>query len=445
MQASYKKPTIQKNSSGWCICNHCKEVMKTGRTRMFCDRDCKDDYANAAKRKKTADKRKKIHNTINVRAPFTYYLAKQCIRARTLDIVAGITMEELEALYSLWKDCGHFNGWGENKTDPYELSHIVPVKHHSVIGLLRADNLVIAPRSFNRRLGAKTFSLDAGRYIPRTSLTPSNIVFEDEKESDVVNRVIKAIGKELFTDFAIKVKLKPATRYKHIDTLEKLLDFSNKEHQKIWKNAVDGKTTTPELGKIVASLRGKAVSAFSFSASDLEHVLKSEIIRLSAFRADIAELAARLTLDCDTTALDDEYKATQLENRYSSSHYHAYVKSRDAMFTAHRSTLEHLLNNSDDVLRKLHGEGYVSQADDVLAQEDEDDVFANVVVGIRAEATAGAVGESCTREVGTTVTPLEECTSTLTRAPACSGVFEFEYMHQSEALRMGHSTELRAC
>jgi hypothetical protein len=436
---SDKKTTIIKNNSGWCVCNHCKAVLKTGRARKFCDKSCNDEFDSAIKRAKTANKRKKIHNTINPRAPFTYYLAKQCIRAKTLDIVAGISMEELEALYSLWKDCGHFNGWGDNKTDPYELSHIVPVKHPSVIGLLRADNLVIAPRSFNRALGAKTFSLEAGRYISRTSLNISNMVFEHEKEADVATRLINVIGKELFTDFAIKVKLKAATRYKHIDTLEKLLDLSNKEHNKIWNDALSGKTTTPELGKIIASLKGKDVSAFSFSASSIDYVLKSEIIRLSAFRADVAELAASLTLECDTASIDAEFKASQLENRYSHSHYRQYMEARESVFAGHSETLARLKTNSDEILRKLHGEGFAA-ASVVTQSEAEFDVFANIVISTRAAASV--MKETHEGQVGTTVTNLEESTPTLTRATAildvinaCSGTTDIRVTHQSEALR----------
>lgn len=399
-------PKIIKNSSGWCICNHCKAVLKTGRTRKFCDKKCDTDYRNALKRAKTAAKRKKVNDAISIRSPFTYYLAKQCIRARTLDIVAGITLDELVALHTVWKQCGTFNGWGANKADPYELSHIVPVKHPTVIGLLRADNLVIAPRSFNRKHGTTTYSLEAGRYLPRTSLSGAHLVYEDAQESDVADRLIRAIGTDLYTDFAIKVKLKAATRYKHLEKLERLLDLSRKDHQKIWKDAQDGTTTTPELAKIIARLQDKFVSDFSFSASSIEDVLKSEVIRLSATRADVAELATRLTLNTDE--MDDE--------AFNVHHFRQYIESR-----------YWLRDNADDVLRKLHGEGFVSAADVAQAPvaQDEYDVFA----GVSVASVANAMKEN-TMPVGTTVTHLERSSPTLSRAPAFSDISVSGELHQ---------------
>ena len=163
-----------------------KRFRPTVKTAIYCNRTCKDKSANKKVKKDPMEKA--------LKSAFFYYLARECQRAGTLEILRGHTVESLSALHTLYKSNMRYNGYGDR--NEYELSHIAPVRGHDFIGLMYAENLVSAPKALNRAHGTKWFG--CGKAVHRLTLdSKHNVDKRLEKESEVVARVLKYLGKDV--------------------------------------------------------------------------------------------------------------------------------------------------------------------------------------------------------------------------------------------------------
>jgi hypothetical protein len=104
---------------------------------------------------------------------FGSYLIREIRRAKTVQILTGQGAESLKALVSLRRRCTAASGYKEGEPlGTYELSHIWPVKSANSLGLLCVENLVIAPKSFNRQHAQKfPVSVLVGKAIPDAELS----------------------------------------------------------------------------------------------------------------------------------------------------------------------------------------------------------------------------------------------------------------------------------
>lgn len=260
----------------------CKKRFRTSvATATFCTRTCKEKCANKSRRKDPIEKAMKC--------AFFYYLARECMRAGTLEILRGHTVETLSALHSLYKANMRYNGYGDR--NDYELSHIAPVKGHAFLGLLYADNLVSAPRALNRAHGTKYF--DHGRSISRATLDTKHDVDKGiEKEADVVARVLAYVGKATIAETIKACKIKPTQRCQLTQWIANHYDESNPEHVAALPN-VDMLETlkTKALQTIKTVMTGKEIESHTCAASRVEVVLSRELTRLSEARPELAVYA----------------------------------------------------------------------------------------------------------------------------------------------------------
>ena len=263
-------------------CKHCRKRFTTSnKTAMYCSRECKQANANAKIKKDPMDKAMKC--------AFFYYLARECLRAGTLEILRGHTVETLSALHSLYKANMRYNGYGDS--NDYELSHIAPVKGHAFIGLLFADNLVSASKTLNRSHGTKYFG--HGASISRATLDTKHAVDKEiERESAVVARVLAYIGKTVVLETIKACKIKPAQRCQLTQWIANHYDERNPEHVAALPNVDMIETMkTKELQNIKSLMTGKDVENYTCTSSRVEVVMSRELTRLSEVRPELAVYA----------------------------------------------------------------------------------------------------------------------------------------------------------
>lgn len=277
------KTTAKTSSTRRPTCKHCKKRFTTSnKTAMYCSRECKQSNANAKVKKDPLEKAMKC--------AFFYYLARECARAGTLEILRGHTVETLSALHELYKANMRYNGYGD--VNDFELSHIHPVKGgHDNIGLLYASNLVSAPKSLNRSHGTKYYG--HGAYISRATLNTKHAVDKElEKESDVVARVLAYIGKTTILETIKACKIKPAQRCQLTQWIANHYDESNPEHVAALPNIETLDTLkTKELQAIKTLMTGKEAIAYTCIASRIEVVMSRELTRLSEVRPELSPYA----------------------------------------------------------------------------------------------------------------------------------------------------------
>ncbi len=141
-------------------CSHCRKLFKPVRKgHLHCSDTCRK-LRNKAKNKVISDQKRKRRLGEKVKrlaaSTFGRYLIREIKRAKTVQILTGQSAESLKALVALRRRCTTVSGYEEGEPlGTYELSHIWPVKSTNSIGLLCVENLVIAPKSFNRQHAQK--------------------------------------------------------------------------------------------------------------------------------------------------------------------------------------------------------------------------------------------------------------------------------------------------
>lgn len=173
MKQRHKNPLSKKT------CKHCGSHFETKyKSKQYCSDKCQNDAkcARYYKSKKTTQiKKYTIKRDKLLSTSFGRWLLKECLRAETVQILQGHTVESLIDLLELFKRRSMASGYeGGKPTGAFELSHIWPVKgNQHKLGLLHSHNLVLAPARLNRLHGTKSpvEGLDGiGRYLPTGAL-----------------------------------------------------------------------------------------------------------------------------------------------------------------------------------------------------------------------------------------------------------------------------------
>ena len=183
-------------------CSHCKALFKPVRKgHIHCSDTCRK-LRNKAKNKVISDQKKKRRVAEKVKklasSTFGRYLVREIKRAKTVQILTGCSAESLKNLVSLRRRCTRASGYEEGEPlGTYELSHIWPVKSANSLGLLCVENLVIAPKSFNRQ-HAQKFPVHAliGKAIPESHLSEQWKVAEGTDSLQVLKLARAFIGEE---------------------------------------------------------------------------------------------------------------------------------------------------------------------------------------------------------------------------------------------------------
>ena len=230
-------------------CLQCKKRFRTkSKTAKFCNATCRTTFNNIARHVK------QVAGAST--SPFFYEIARQAKRAGTIQIYRHFDQQQLEDLYDVYSSCQKMNGYGLRKgmgEDPFELSHIAPVRGKTSVGLFRADNLVIAPMALNRSHGTNHYS--GGTSIPRTEILPRFAVSKDDSVSEVLQRVIQLIGEDVVQAVVQSRKIKPSRRQEHYSWLIDNLDPANPDHAEHLK--IIGIASARILGDIRRQLEGK--------------------------------------------------------------------------------------------------------------------------------------------------------------------------------------------
>ncbi|CAI8959366.1 hypothetical protein [Pseudomonas sp. IT-P218] len=279
--ATQTTKTKNTRQSRYCKNPECKKQFKVAPAskKLYCKAGCSTKVQNK--------KRPRVNRIDKARrTPFFFYLARECKRAQTLQVLTGHTVESLVSLYEVWKYSFKANSYGERRD--FEISHIACVESPTTLGLLCAENLCVAPKSLNKAHGTQYFG--HGKKISRTSILPKHHIYADEPEGEVLDRVIAYLGEEVVDDLVRIAKLQPSQRSKHLDWLSDNLDPANPEHRKHIAALPD--MTTVALSNLKNQLQDKlgntfAIKRYTFKPFD---VLYHELERHVKYRPELQEV-----------------------------------------------------------------------------------------------------------------------------------------------------------
>ncbi|WP_439861192.1 hypothetical protein [Pseudomonas sp. MBLB4136] len=256
-------------------CGHCKKRFSTTSERKkFCQDSCR--YAARAAQKLTQRKERLGHS------PFMHYLASEAIKAGTVEILHGATVEGLLELYGVYVYTMRASKTGSSTTDTYEISHIAPRKGDNCIGLLHARNLVVAPKLMNRRHQNK--HLGEGLSIDSAILRPEWRVEDDASNKDTINKIFSYLGNEIISNFQARAKLQPSKRHKILLWFEKQKDSPSPEKLE--------PMTTQALQKLKAEMEGKEVFRIPNYYHCTETVFLHELKRHSHYRPELSDMTS---------------------------------------------------------------------------------------------------------------------------------------------------------
>jgi hypothetical protein len=267
---------------------------KTKRAR-FCDPKCRYKKAYLPKRADPVEKA--------LKTAFFYFMARECIRARTLEILRGHTPESLSALYRLYTVNMFANGFGG--CEAFELSHIFPVKDPERLGLLHADNLVCAPKALNHAHGKRHFGF--GKSVHRLTLDPQYRVDKKDTRFAVIPRIVDYLGSELVMATVKACKIKPSLRSRLIDWIVKHYDPSDPVHKAALPDLSKLDTLKPrELQHVQAAMQGCELGEFvPDPPTRPEIILCRELARISEYRPELGPYAYALTEALARTRQDE--------------------------------------------------------------------------------------------------------------------------------------------
>lgn len=263
------------------VCKHCKKRFRTTSvTAIYCTRECKQLAAAISKRVSYTAKASD--------SAFMDLLARECIRAGTLQVLQGHDVASLTDLYALYKRHLYANEYGASRK--FALSHIAPAQGRDSVGLLHPSNLVLAPSDWNRSHGTQHFG--HGLSIPRSQLQSRHDVRRGDSRKGTITRIIRYLGEDVISEFAKAVKLQPTQRHKTLAWLYAHLDPANPVHaDHLAKlDAMSSKALTT----LKATLQGKEPSGYKPPTLEesLLGIFSQELTRFAAVRSDLAPLAA---------------------------------------------------------------------------------------------------------------------------------------------------------
>lgn len=277
-QSKTRRPTCQNPA-----CK--KRFTTTVATAKYCSTKCGDAKRNSRKKVDPLEKA--------LKSAFFYYIAGECLRANTLEILQGHTLETLCELHEVYKNNTKWNGYGGSNA--YELSHIASVKGHDGVGMLFAENLVSAPKALNRAHGNKHYGF--GKSIQRLTLNPKHSIDKRwNTPSEVVQMVISHLGKELVLAVIKACKIKPAQRSQLVEWILAHYDQANPRHLiALGDLSQVHDLKTQQLKHVKATMLDEEAGEYIASApTHPAIVLCNELTRLSAYRPELEVFAYAL-------------------------------------------------------------------------------------------------------------------------------------------------------
>lgn len=280
MPVTKTKPTLRQPT-----CPTCKKRFRTKNARQkFCSIACQQGAHNTRRRVDPTEKA--------LKSKFFLYLALECKRAGTYQILHGHTLESLSELHQIYLLRHSATGWSTN--DDFAMCHIVPVKDKFFLGLLHPQNVVVAPSNINREHGTKYYGFGLG--LPRNMINKKWNIGEFDSLRDVRKGVINYLGKELVVELVKACKIKPSNFNRDKAWIEARLIAENPVHTEIWLRL--SKITT---GKAMGELRREFQEilegddyvprqGFTLKVQRFGdmNVLMQEFVRMAKYREDFA-------------------------------------------------------------------------------------------------------------------------------------------------------------
>ena len=184
-------------------CKHCGKQKRVKSSKaVYCGDACKNAARYARANGLEAKREVKGKNSA-----FMFWMAKECRRAGTLQILEGHTVESLGQLYGVYKFNSRANTRGGH-TEKFHLCHLSPVAGEKTIGKLTAANLVVAQASANQSWGNK--DMNVGECISKDALEYKYAVESDAPLAALSARIITYIGRAVFAEFVKISKVKSA-------------------------------------------------------------------------------------------------------------------------------------------------------------------------------------------------------------------------------------------
>lgn len=163
-------------------CLHCRKTIRRKSSKVkFCGKTCSNAHRAV----------KKLKNRVDgfASTSFGKWLLGALKQAGTVAALTGVNIEEL---YSLWKQCREYNGYGHDlpRTELYQLSHIAPANGVGIVGLLHPRNLVIAPAQYNNARQTKWDGV-SGKYIERFEASPALAINKGDDSAVIIKKIRK--------------------------------------------------------------------------------------------------------------------------------------------------------------------------------------------------------------------------------------------------------------
>lgn len=273
-------------------CTVCKaKFLPSHHSTLTCSDECKRIRRNKSTKVVLRKKRKpKPFPTSNI---FVQLLIRHAKQAGTVQIVQYITAEELLELREMQKTQLATNCYSVRCFADYHFCHIYPANGMPHIGKFTPQNLVLGSAALNRKHGSHYFG--GGEFISPAHKTNRFDVEKWMSDKDIVELLLKCIGRDVWDAFAKVAKLQPSTKQTYIDLLVTMLDRNNPAHRQYLKVFDDPRSTANELRNVLESITDKKVYMFgSRGYKSPMDLMLSEFARVVRYRPDLAPVLKAL-------------------------------------------------------------------------------------------------------------------------------------------------------
>ena len=252
------------------VCNLCNTEFTTSQIKAKYCSNCRPK----ARQKNQKDKRQTTAEKRIQKLPQSdewLWIARQCKHAGTVEILQGV---DLVALFAVYKARYKTFGWNpETKTSKFHLCHVQPAKGIGTVGLLHHLNLFIGNSLPNQRHSNKSYE-NRGLYIPTSQLKKKWLVTEATSNSATLAKVTKYLGPVL-TEYA---KSNPICIAQRIGLARWI--FKNDPNNVLALNKLEQLSMTT-LRNLQGKVQGKDVYKFDYAAKRSIVVSLEEFQRLA--------------------------------------------------------------------------------------------------------------------------------------------------------------------
>lgn len=251
----------------------CKVCDTDFNTSQFNAKYC-PDHRNTARNKSQTDRRQTVAEKRALRISQSdewLRIARECRRAGTVEILQGVDIPLLLAVYKAKSKTGSYNS--ETKKSQYDVCHISPVSGKDTVGLLNHMNLFIGNSFPNKKFGNKSYE-GKGLCIPKNKLKAKWRVTDKTSNGAILKKVTDYLGPALI-EYAKDHPINTSLRF----GLAKWL-IKNDPNNTLPLSTLESMSTT-ELRAARAKIEQKQVQSITYSAKRSFVVMLDECKRLS--------------------------------------------------------------------------------------------------------------------------------------------------------------------